>query len=129
MATTSPPTRPPRRPASVSNTGATARSTSTGAKETNGAPTAGTTTLVAKGSISRTSPGPKATPPVRRATASSSRPSSALSNPRENVSKDLTPSKLKENGVRPVDGSELEGPANQGNYEEVSARPIACAYS
>ncbi|KIM23699.1 hypothetical protein M408DRAFT_332190 [Serendipita vermifera MAFF 305830] len=125
MTTTSPPTRPPRRPASVSSAGTVARSASAVAKETS-TPSANTpsgTTLVAKGSISRTSPSPKATPPIRRATANSSRPSSSLSNQREAVSKESTPSKLKENGVRASpEGGELGHPATQGNHEELLLR-------
>jgi hypothetical protein len=136
MTTTSPPTRPPRRPASISNSTSLSSASSQGHGQAQGRSTppptkptkgVGTTTLTAKGSISRTSPGPKATPPVRRTTAnanvsaSSSRPSSSLSNPREGVSKDSTGSKLKENGVEMNDGPDDA----RGNHEDVSARSPA----
>ncbi|PVF97254.1 hypothetical protein CPB86DRAFT_735208 [Serendipita vermifera] len=111
------PTRPSRRPVSMSGTTlSSARPSTTTPQNPSG------TTLVAKGSISRTSPSPKATPLVRRSTASS-RPSSSLSNSRDGV-KDTASAKLKDSLAKDPLESKEEGDNAQDttNTDELRIR-------
>ncbi|KAG8816162.1 hypothetical protein FRC17_000408 [Serendipita sp. 399] len=115
MASSAAPARPPRRPASVSSVATNPAQRSPPAPS----PNPSGTTLVGKGSISRSSPTPKVPPPVRRSTANS-RPSSSLSNPRDSL-KDVSRAKSPENGsILPTNGQEND--AEIGSNDELRLR-------
>ncbi|CCA77155.1 hypothetical protein PIIN_11138 [Serendipita indica DSM 11827] len=112
MSSSAPPVRPPRRPTGVAATNSQ-RSPPATTGTANG--TSGTT-LVAKGSVSRASPTPKAPPPIRRTTASS-RPNSIRSDSRD-AAKDGITGSTKDTDTH----DSLDASRDEKNYDEVSAQ-------
>lgn len=112
MSSSAPPVRPPRRPTGVAATNSQ-RSPPATTGTANG--TSGTT-LVAKGSVSRASPTPKAPPPIRRTTASS-RPNSIRSDSRD-AAKDGITGSTKDTDTH----DSLDASRDEKNYDELRLR-------